>query len=128
MKFKTFVAHELKLGLAELARVSVFLGLWTIRILLRLAPLALLLFFLGGGSLLLRSCVAGKITPDQEKSAYQGSKPEAGYTPGPPVAPPGPLKDENLQSQIRAGQSELRSWDYTLRSAKRDIERWFRKK
>ena len=127
MRLVTVAAREMKKGAAWLWRVSVFLALWTFRILLRLVPLAVLVFSLEGGCFLLKSYIAGKIWGNQEPPLFKAPKPQASYTAEerPPVSP---MKREGLQSHIRAGQFEARSLDYTFRSVKRDIGRWFKKR
>jgi hypothetical protein len=119
-----FVKEELKKGLEWLAALALFLARWIFRVLLRLAFFGLFLFLAGGGCLL-RFYLVEKSKPGQN-FIVKKQMPVENYTVD-LASSVYPRKTESLENRIRTGQSQVRSWDYTLRSIKSDIERWVKK-
>lgn len=105
--------------------VSIF-AQWIFQMFIRVLIACVTLYLLGGGCFL-RSYWNNQqesekypSTSRQESEGRNGSEQ--------PATPVYRERNENLQSQIRTGQSQVRSWDYTLRSIRNDIARWFKKK
>jgi len=123
MRAISFFREEIKKAFEWTAGLVWTLAKWLFRILLRLAFLSVFLFMVGGGCFLLKSHRESP-RPTASPVLVQNAEPWPPFT----EEPLDRARSENLQSQIRTGQSQVRSWDYTLRSIKRDIERFFRKR
>lgn len=119
---KTFIVSEFHKALVWLKGVLVAFWLWCLRAVLRIFFAGVFLFLVGGGCVIFRSFFENKIKPDQTPSIG-----EAGSMASQPFPAQSRNKD-TFQDQIRDSQGGLRSWGYTARSIKRDIEYWFRGK
>ncbi len=107
--------------------VSIF-AQWIFQMFIRVAIACMTLYLLGGGCFL-RSYWNNKEESEKHVSTSTQQGSEARY--GSEQTAPAPVyreRNENLQTQIRTGQSQVRSWDYMVRSIKNDIERWFKKR
>ena len=105
--------------------VSIF-AQWIFQTFLRLLILCVILYLVGGGCFL----KAWRESKEPQKHIVMPAQygAVAGYEPNQQIAiPVYREKSGDLQTRIRTGASQVRSWDYTLRSIKNDIERWFRK-
>lgn len=125
MKFRAFGHDEMKKEPVWIWRFTLFLALWALRILFGFRPWAVLLFFLGGGSIALKSFMAQQIGP-QAQNIKIPARHRDGYVVG-QTPYPNRAKTKNLESEIRAGQFQLRRWHYTIRSVKRGLERWLKR-
>ena len=107
--------------------VSIF-AQWIFQMFIRLFIACVTLYLLGGGCFL-RSYWNSKKESEKHASTSTRQESEARYRPErTAMTPVYRERNENLQSQIRTGQSQVRSWDYTVQSIKSDIDRWFRKR
>lgn len=108
--------------------VSIF-AQWIFQMFIRVLIACVTLYLLGGGCFL-RSYWNNKQESEKHPSTSSHQEPEArrGSEQQAATAPVYRERNENLQSQIRTRQSQVRSWDYTLRSIRNDIARWFKKR
>ncbi|HOW87324.1 MAG TPA: hypothetical protein PKV84_01535 [Candidatus Omnitrophota bacterium] len=108
-------------------RVVSILAQWIFQMFLRLFIFCVTLYLLGGGCLL-KTYRESQKTSEPRVSIPPQYGAGTAYESNPQVTVPlYRERNETLQSQIRTGQSQVRSWDYTVRSIKNDIERWFRR-
>lgn len=122
----TFIFREFKAALVWFKGIALELCQFIFRILLRFALAAVVIFFLAGGCEMIRKRIVGQIESQEETTSpktqaaqteYRSTSQSSTYR-----------QNDGFQDQIRSGQSQVRSWDYMLRSIKNDFDRWFRKK
>lgn len=123
MSIITLASEEMKSGLKWMRAFLFFLILWIFRIFIRFVFLALLIFLAAGA--LIKTYFASKTKepvrnfhPDSQIMSFEQNKALPIYE---------TKERDDLTKKLRNGVSEARSWDYTLRSVKSDIERWFKK-
>src|SRR3990167_3088132 len=129
MKVIEFLVTEIKKAVAWNGRLAVSLAWWVFGIVLRLSFMGAFLFVAGGGCFILKSYLAGvdKKAPDKQVMSGARQSVETGYRQSPePMSYQ--QKSENIEDQLRDGGSRIRSGDYTIRSVKRDIEDWFKRR
>ncbi len=127
MKITGFLSNEIKQAAAWTGRVFVLSVKLIFRAVLRLALMGVVLFLLGGGCFVLKSYVLARRDFNAEPAIRQNRSPE-------PIDQTGPRRSsyrsdsESIESRIRSGRSQLRSWNSMLRSVKDDIARWLTEK
>ena len=122
-----YILSEIEKAWIWYKRIASIFAQWIFQIFIRLLFGCAILYLLGGGCFL-RSYRNSKAESAKHAStlSQQGTETRS----GPEQTASAPVyreRNENLQNQIRTGQSQVRSWDYTVRSIKNDIERWFKK-
>ena len=125
---KEYILGEIEKAWIWYKRIVSIFAQWIFQMFIRLLIACLTLYLLGGGCFL-RSYRNSKAESEKQVSALsqQGTVERARGEQAAPV-PVYRERNENLQNQVRTGQSQVRSWDYTVRSIKNDIERWFKKR
>src|SRR3989338_3528661 len=119
---KGYILSEIEKAWIWYKRIASIFAQWIFQMFIRLLIACVTLYLLGGG------CFLRSYRNSKEESKKRTS---ATSQTGPEQTAPVPVyreRNENLQNQIRTGQSQVRSWDYTARSIKNDIERWFKKR
>ena len=125
---KGYILSEIEKAWIWYKRIASIFAQWIFQMFIRLLMACLILYLLGGGCFL-RSFRNSKLESEKQTSAV--SQPGTEARSGPEQTALVPVyreRNENLQNQIRTGQSQVRSWDYTARSIKNDIERWFKRR
>lgn len=124
---RSYILSEAQKAWVWYKKMVVIFAQWIFQMFLRLFILCVTLYVLGGGCLLRsyqKSAASEKQAP---MSPQYRAGPESESYREAALLSPYRERNETFQSQIRTGQSQVRSWDYTVRSIKNDIERWFRK-
>lgn len=125
---KGYILSEIEKAWIWYKRIASIFAQWIFQMFIRLLFGCAILYLLGGGCFL-RFYRNNKVESEKRVPAasQQGTETKAGPEQTVPAVVR-PERKENVQDQIRTGQSQVRSWDYTVRSIKNDIDRWFKRK